>query len=377
MLVASAVCSLMNVRFAYRVTYNKETVGYVATADQLSEVESEVISRIKTDRPENYLGTTAVKLSLTFGGNIASSRSVASNILEGDSRLVPVTVLTIDGESVCAVTNGKDTVEAAVDAYLGAYSSNVEDKVEFLKDVKVEEGYYPSNLTDTIDDVLTELAAVDVQTVKTLTYTEDIPFETVQTKSNSYLKGYRKVTSKGVKGSQSVTAVVTYVNGAETAREVVNTVTLSDPVAQQEIIGTAAVTKVTGAKKASGNAMFIWPLKKVSGQYISSYYGDGRNHRALDIASDSGTPIYAGLGGTVTTACYKSDYGYHVVIDHGNGYKTLYAHASKLYVNVGDVVETGETIALVGSTGQSTGSHLHFEVIINGNRVDPLGYINK
>ena len=79
--------------------------------------------------------------------------------------------------------------------------------------------------------------------------------------------------------------------------------------------------------------------------------------------------------GTVIAAGYSGSYGYRVLIDHGNGLRTLYAHCSKLLVSVGQKVNQGETIALVGSTGNSTGAHCHFEVYVNGSRVDPLPYI--
>ena len=105
--------------------------------------------------------------------------------------------------------------------------------------------------------------------------------------------------------------------------------------------------------------------------------GDGRGHKGLDIACNKGTEILAAMGGTVAYAHYRSDYGNFVVIDHGNGYRTVYAHASKLLVTKGQVVEKGQVIALVGSTGQSTGNHLHFEVRINDVAVNPLRYVNK
>lgn len=92
-------------------------------------------------------------------------------------------------------------------------------------------------------------------------------------------------------------------------------------------------------------------------------------------AVPTGTSVRAALPGTVTVAQYNSSYGYYVMIDHGNGLSTLYAHNSKLLVQVGQTVETGDVISLSGSTGRSTGPHLHFEVRINGERTNPRSYL--
>ncbi len=98
-------------------------------------------------------------------------------------------------------------------------------------------------------------------------------------------------------------------------------------------------------------------------------------HAGLDFGAGHGTPITAAAGGTVAFAGWKSDYGWLVEIDHGNGLATRYAHASRLLVQEGRVVVPGERIALVGSTGRSTGAHLHFEVLRNGRHIDPKRYL--
>ena len=98
-------------------------------------------------------------------------------------------------------------------------------------------------------------------------------------------------------------------------------------------------------------------------------------HEGIDIAAPIGTPIWAAAAGTVIYAGWLSGYGSLVLVDHGNGLATAYAHASAILVVLGQQVSQGETIALVGSTGHSTGPHLHFEVRINGVAVDPLLYL--
>jgi len=98
-------------------------------------------------------------------------------------------------------------------------------------------------------------------------------------------------------------------------------------------------------------------------------------HSGLDFAAEKGTAIHAAAGGTVVSAGFRSDYGWVVEIDHGNGLRTRYAHASRLLVKAGDVVAPGETIAAVGTTGRSTGPHLHFEVLRSGEATDPRRYL--
>jgi len=125
-----------------------------------------------------------------------------------------------------------------------------------------------------------------------------------------------------------------------------------------------------------------WP--SAASTYISSPFGNRLHpilkvyklHTGIDIAASSGTNILAANSGTVITSGWNNSYGYMVMIDHGGGIVTLYAHSSKLLVAKGDVVARGQTIALVGSTGNSTGPHIHFEVRVNGEYKNPLNYVS-
>lgn len=115
---------------------------------------------------------------------------------------------------------------------------------------------------------------------------------------------------------------------------------------------------------------------------ITSRYGErsslrSSTHTGLDIAATRGTPIQVVADGTVTSASYNGAYGNLVKVDHGNGVETWYAHTSKMYVTVGQTVTAGEVIATVGSTGNSTGPHLHFEIRMNGEHVNPQNYLYK
>jgi len=113
-----------------------------------------------------------------------------------------------------------------------------------------------------------------------------------------------------------------------------------------------------------------WPT---SGYRITQYFSF--RHFAIDVANHVGTPLYAADAGVVESSGWGRGYGNNVLINHGGGKKTRYAHASKLYVKKGDRVAKGEEIAAMGNTGWSTGPHIHFEVIINGVKYNPLNYV--
>lgn len=124
------------------------------------------------------------------------------------------------------------------------------------------------------------------------------------------------------------------------------------------------------AKAIAGK--FNWPTNS---KHITQYFR-GWRHTGIDVGVRNGNPIYAAEDGIITTSGWNAGgYGYYIIVDHGNGITTLYAHNSKLLVKKGERIAKGEIIAQSGSTGRSTGPHLHFEVRINGNRVNPLDYL--
>ncbi len=120
-----------------------------------------------------------------------------------------------------------------------------------------------------------------------------------------------------------------------------------------------------------------WYYRKTSdfGYRNHPIYGQVLQHNGVDLSADTGTAIYAAYKGTVVVSTYNSSAGNYIMIDHGSGLMTVYMHCSKLLVSVGETVSKGQTIGLVGSTGNSTGPHLHFSVRLNGSYVDPKPYI--
>ncbi len=203
---------------------------------------------------------------------------------------------------------------------------------------------------------------------------EVIPFDVVTKTDSKLAAGKSVVTKAGKDGEKVVTYNYVEKNGTAVEKQVVKEEVIAEPV-QQVVAKGPIPTRVTiGTSRGSGSISgLVWPL---SGR-ITSYYGyrSGGFHTGIDIDGSTGQPYVAAAGGTVVSAGWDGGYGYAIVVDHGNGVATRYAHSSKLNVKVGQEVSRGQTIGLVGSTGRSTGSHLHFEVIINGSHGNPLNYL--
>jgi len=141
------------------------------------------------------------------------------------------------------------------------------------------------------------------------------------------------------------------------------------PVVKQTQPSQSSLTRPQALRTGSGG--MLWPTVS---RNISQYYT--WRHGGIDVALPKGNPIYASNDGIIEKSGWNSGgYGYMILINHGNGIKTRYAHASKLFVSAGEEVHKGDVIALIGSTGRSTGAHLHFEVIVNGARVNPFLYV--
>ncbi len=144
----------------------------------------------------------------------------------------------------------------------------------------------------------------------------------------------------------------------------------------------AASGATSGGTATRYSGTFVWPLpgytsaSSAYGWRTHPIFGTRKFHAGEDIPAPTGTAIVAAQSGTVTTAGWVSGYGNYTVINHGNGVMTAYGHQSAIYVSVGQTVSAGETIGAVGSTGNSTGPHLHFEVYVNGSTQNPMSYFS-
>lgn len=195
---------------------------------------------------------------------------------------------------------------------------------------------------------------------------EKIPYETEIIESDQLYKGEEEVKQKGKNGEKEVLYRVEQKNGLELSRKVIEEKITKK--AKKKII-----IKGTKVIPSRGSGKYIWPT---NGGYVSSYYGYrwGRLHKGIDIARPSNRTIKAADHGVVSAAGYKGGYGNRIVINHNNGMKTLYAHLSSINVRPGQVIEKGTAIGIMGSTGNSTGIHLHFEIYQNGVAKNPMQF---
>ncbi len=311
----------------YKVTLNGEVIGYVES----KELMQEKIENFKNNMEGNITSITIedmpqYELELTSGIKESDTKEemVLATIKENATIMCKVYAIKLDG-NIEALVESKEEAEEVINEI----KSNVTSEVTLNLEIEEEEKNKKEiNENDTTIEVAKINVNKDVQ-VKV----ED--FERKQAESRA----------------------------AENRRK-------QEEASQKA----AASTKKGDSAPVQSSGTFMRP---VNGAKITSKYGPRSSgfHTGTDFAIAQGTPIYASASGTVKFAGRKGGYGNLVIIDHGNGYQTYYAHCSALYVSAGQKVSKGENIAAVGSTGNSTGPHVHFEIRYNGNTLNPEKYV--
>lgn len=429
MVAVVLVCSTYTV--GVTVSYDGEVVAAVASQSLADEVRSKLESVTTRTLGESFTIDDSLiqySSSLVNRQDVVDEATLQQDLSEEIGLVTPAYCLYVDGEYI-----GATPYEGALEELLANLKEDATNEntisCEFAEDVEIRQEYVPSEeimnlgylaemlystksaevtyevkkgdtwseianshgLTSKellalnpgynidklqIGEMLTLSASVPYLTMTVVQqerYVDEVNYDIVYTDSANMYKGDYKVTSPGQYGAADVVANVTYVNGEETERTILSSVTLREPVTEQRLQG----TKDRPTWLPTGS--FRWPT---SGR-ITSYFGGRRspggigstNHKGIDIANSHGAPVYAADGGTVTYAGWMGGYGYLVQISHGNGYVTYYGHNSSLLVSVGQHVYKGQQIARVGSTGNSTGNHCHFEIRYNGVAKNPLNYL--
>lgn len=207
------------------------------------------------------------------------------------------------------------------------------------------------------------------------TYDQVIERQTVYQYTDKAEQYNEVLIQSGSSGFENVTALVTEVNGVESDRVIVSRTILEEMVPRIFEAGTKENTWLEEDELwvIEDLGTLCWP---VDGGYVSSLYGyrrwDHSNHKGLDIAAKRGTELYAVADGVVTYAATRGTFGKLVIIDHGDGYQTYYAHQYKIACEKGDKVEKGDLIGYVGMTGSASGNHLHIELRYKNERIDPM-----
>lgn len=337
-------------------------IGAVTDGDGLLDLLYEMKERYRTpDMDENtsiqFVKKVEVKKGLYPSGPNGSIRSLSEirSLLDKEER----------GKKIYTVVSGDDPLKIA------AKNGITLDELKTMNP-GVDVSLFPG------DELLiaNSVPYLGVKVTETIKYEEELEYEITQRTDPDHDIGYYQVVQQGEKGVREVTAEIIMTDGIETERNILNTTIVKEPVNQIVVVGgnrpLKVIPKDSSGRVASG--AFQWPTVAGSiGTGFLGYWG----HTGADIVWSGcyGNPVLASADGTVVASGWRGLYGYCVVIDHGGGMQTLYAHCSALYVSAGQQVSQGETIAAIGATGNAYGPHLHFEIRVNGTPVDPAPYL--
>lgn len=355
---------------------SSDTTDKQTTSDSVSaEAEkSSETSTASTEQPEQIQTEKAAEEPLSANNEIISF--VQS--IRVERGLYPVSSV----ESLQSINIKLDSVVEGEQTYTiqqGDSPSLVADKVGIPTQtlINLNPEVTQSMLVGDVLVISHEQPFLQTKTVKTLTEEKEIAFKTETELDHNKASGYEKVVQEGKNGLEEIVSEVTYIDGYETERTVISKTTLQEPVTAKIVVGSLTSSQYnfsgSGAASTESNVGgYIWP---VNGGYISCPIWGYSGHTGTDIAAPAGTTIWASKGGTVAYAGWSNGYGYNVLINHGDGTKTRYAHCSSLAVYTGQQVSQGQVVGYVGQTGWASGNHCHFEIISNGTFLDARNYI--
>ena len=352
----SAACAKSAIAAAYdgrQDAYGISAEGVIVTAVKTEEEAVKLLEEYKKE----YTSETTLEVSFNKNVEIISARVPASSILDFESAYQALKT-PVGGIKIHTVLEGETISEIAELA--GTTTKKVLDMNPGLTPEKLQIGQR-LNVSDTTP-------AIAVKTKEAITAVEKIAYDTNKIKDSTQYTGITIVVSDGEYGEKEVSYDVYKENGIITERIATAEQILKDPVTKQVKVG----TKKRPVYMATGKFRHPFSAGTITSRYGSRSRGF---HTGLDLAGASGSPVYASDGGTVSFAGWSGGYGKLIQINHGNGYVTYYAHLSSINVSNGQKVAKGEMIGRVGNTGNSTGPHLHFEIRLNGQTLNPAKYI--
>lgn len=304
--------------------------------------------------------------------------------LEEDSDLIALTNkeaslvnMSIDDKSygiLVDLDEGKEVLKRVGELYIDngeidkktILSVDVDAKVEYDEESNGEEANSVDSIAEKIvnDNNVDDIVDINMK-CREIRQEEIKPEVTVIEDENMYMGETKQ--EEGTIGFKEVIANVNYVNGIKTGEEVIS----------EKVLVDSTDTIVYKGAKSPINDCIAFLDHPTGGGYITSNFGWrwGRKHNGIDISHNTGDPVYAALDGTVVECGYVNGYGNKITIEHENNIKTVYAHLSSFNIHTGDKVKEGDLIGKVGSTGNSTGPHLHFELRVNGVPINPINYI--
>lgn len=374
-LIAVSVFS-SGVKLTYNVILDGKVLANVsskAVYDEALEIALDKVSGKKGSIEEAEL-----KSVISINEQTDSAKEVSQLILENNPSVYSGYEINVDGKVVGYISD-IDVFNTAKAAKLSEFDvEGARCEASFVVNVSADPAYFTLENVSTSEDIESALSGLDVQTVVKTDKTYTVKYETAIQKDASKYAGYQTVLNKGVNGVGRTVTEVTYLNGVAVSDPVTKKEVVEAPIDEVVVVGTKDVY-VTSAPQNASSSGFKWPLS-ILGVETSKFGAIRQNgtkvHGGVDIGVPVGTKVIAVKSGTVVEAKYDKSYGYYVLIDHGNGLKTRYAHNKRNVVSAGQKVSAGQLIALSGNSGYSTGPHLHFEVILNGKKVNPGNYLD-
>lgn len=378
--VAAAVVLILTVCFW---TCNDSPIELSVDGQHIATIENEKVLTKASAQMHNALSRseetsfTTPMMQIGYpsitGSKNATVNEVYEKLVDRSDAVVPsVSALYVDGVMYGATENKKELTDALAKILSDAKARFDETTTTtFVNEVKIVDGVFASELIKPTEDIIESVKLkLSVRLETDLTVEYERYYNTVYEYDDSLPDTYSEIKQEGKNGKQSVYYRLVYIDGVQTDAIVKSETIIEEPVDQIMVVGTKETYQATGE--------FIWPVPYTKNVTSTFEHRWGTFHYGIDISWSGiyGQDIVAADSGTVTWAGWDSSgYGYYVIIDHGNGYQTMYAHACELYVKTGDKVLKGDAIAGVGSTGYSTGDHLHFEIIKDGVKVDPEIYV--
>ena len=340
-------------------------VGALPTADALNAMLDGIKGNYY-DRSDSSQRAEFVQNVRTVDGLFPKQAVVSDATLRDkltSQAVVEKTYTVVAGDTLSTIAQKHDMTTAELRALNPAYASTDMVHIGDVLTIRRPESY------------------LQVKVIKTVRYTETIDYTTQYVNRADWYVTKSQVKVKGQEGSQDIVAEDTYVDGVRQSRTIVSRTVTKEPVAKIVERGTKKVYSSGGTVVQQGDGVshgsMLWPVPICH----NMSRGYSRGHYALDIANGPVTvnnkPCIAADGGTVVYAGWYYGYGNYVKIRHANGLETAYAHLNSIAVVKGQQVSRGQRVGLIGNTGNSFGPHLHFEVIRNGVKVNPLNYVKR
>lgn len=327
-------------------------------------------------------GAFLAAVSIAAGTVIVPSDFEIPVTLASGEVITPPWYITVEGKAVALVDSEEDArkaVQEAADHYKNDKTIDVQiEEQTSTRVMNLENGDEKPEIL-TVEEAasrITEEEDLTVRTTEVVTRQVPVAFKEITEKTDKLYTGETRIKQEGQTGLKAVTKKITKENGESVSEEVLQETLKEEPEPQIILVGTKEQDTATLSRGNTdrGSGKLASPLSSLR---ITSGFGPrwGRTHLGVDFGMNQGSPIFAAGSGTVVFTGYSGSYGNLVKIDHGEGLMTCYAHCSEITAVQGQTVKTGDTVAKVGSTGNSTGPHLHFEVRINGQNVDPMKYL--